>query len=377
MQQFSHTDHDNFFLKPPAPQNWRSPNWPELSVSIITYNQVQLVGRAIESVLRQRVNFTFEIIIGDDCSSDGTTAVLKTYQQRYPELITLILHPRRRSELAPGRINSITNIYACRGKYTAHLDGDDFWTDPDKLQRQYDLLERHPGISLCCHNSYITTSVDSITHQNDLADLPRLLPSYRYPTGRYSQAYIGDHNAPIAQMSTIMCRTRVWGDHLPEYYYHVAAADFLYYLLVSERGDVYYEAEPAGAYFFNPATISRSVFRTRPLLTRLIRDKEMYIKTFPALATGRFSRQRAHYNLLLVKCDFREGRHRQSLTELAVMVRRYPRYSLKIAAIFTLRHFRMLPFALSMKRWWLRNASRRHKTGARAGYLFPVQPPQQ
>lgn len=68
---------------------------PKLSVSIITYQHEQYIGRAIESVLQQRVDFPYEIVIGDDYSTDGTREILRQYQQQYPDIIQLVMHPRR------------------------------------------------------------------------------------------------------------------------------------------------------------------------------------------------------------------------------------------------------------------------------------------
>ena len=114
---------------------------PAVSVSIITYNQRELIGRAIDSVLMQEVDFPYEIIIGDDCSDDGTQEMIEAYRRQHPDKIQLILHPRRYTDEVPGRTNNTTNLLNCRGKYTAMLDGDDYWTDAGKLQRQYDRLE--------------------------------------------------------------------------------------------------------------------------------------------------------------------------------------------------------------------------------------------
>ena len=93
---------------------------------MITYQHERYIGRAIESVLQQRVDFPYEIIIGDDFSTDGTREILRQYQQQYSDIIQLVLHPRRYDNV-PGRINNITNLYACRGQYVAMLDGDDCW----------------------------------------------------------------------------------------------------------------------------------------------------------------------------------------------------------------------------------------------------------
>lgn len=119
----------------------------KLSVAMITYNQERYIGQAIESVLAQKVNFDYEIIIGEDCSTDGTREIVMDYQRRYPERIVPILRERN---LGPMR-NIESVLTACRGQYLTILEGDDYWTSVDKLQKQVDFLDAHPDCGLCCH----------------------------------------------------------------------------------------------------------------------------------------------------------------------------------------------------------------------------------
>ena len=119
----------------------------KLSVAMITYNQERFIGQAIESVLAQEVSFDYEIVIGEDCSTDGTRAVVMDFHRRYPDRIALILRP---SNIGPMRnIESI--LAACHGQYLAILEGDDYWISVDKLQKQVDFLDSHPDYAICCH----------------------------------------------------------------------------------------------------------------------------------------------------------------------------------------------------------------------------------
>jgi glycosyltransferase involved in cell wall biosynthesis len=119
----------------------------KLSVAMITYNQERFIGQAIESVLAQKANFDFEIVIGEDCSSDGTRAIVMDYQRRFSDRIVLILRPRN---VGPMR-NIESTLAACRGQYLSILEGDDYWTSLDKVQKQVDFLDSHPDCALCCH----------------------------------------------------------------------------------------------------------------------------------------------------------------------------------------------------------------------------------
>lgn len=121
---------------------------PLVSVCIITYNHEKYIKRCIESVMMQKTNFKFEVIIGEDCSTDGTAAAVREMEGLYPDIIRPIYH---RSNVG-GASNAYQYCYPMlTGKYIAICEGDDFWTDPYKLQKQVDYLETHPDISICFH----------------------------------------------------------------------------------------------------------------------------------------------------------------------------------------------------------------------------------
>lgn len=131
-------------------------NEPLVSVAMITYNHRPYIGQAIESVLGQKTEFPFELVIGEDCSTDGTREVIEEYQRKYPKVIRLIT-----SEKNVGlKKNSYRALKACRGKYIAFCEGDDYWHHPLKLQQQADYLERHPESGMT-HSSYDVYQVRS------------------------------------------------------------------------------------------------------------------------------------------------------------------------------------------------------------------------
>ncbi len=124
---------------------------PLVSVHLLTYNHVKFIRQAVESVIAQKTTFPFEIIIGDDCSTDGTSAIVDEYAARYPELVRVV-----RGEKNGGpQPNSIRILENCRGKYMAALEGDDYWVDPLKLQKQADFMEAHPDFSVCFTNTRV------------------------------------------------------------------------------------------------------------------------------------------------------------------------------------------------------------------------------
>jgi glycosyltransferase involved in cell wall biosynthesis len=128
---------------------------PLVSVCPITYNHAKHFSQAIESILSQKVDFEFEIIVGEDESTDGTRDIALEFQRKFPDKIKVLLHSRKDviyvNGRATGRWNFVDTLSHARGKYIALLSCDDFWTDPHKLQKQVDVMEAHPEYSICGH----------------------------------------------------------------------------------------------------------------------------------------------------------------------------------------------------------------------------------
>lgn len=138
---------------------------PLVSVHLLTYNHAPFIRQAVESAIAQITNFPYEIIIGDDCSTDGTSAIVDEYAARYPDLIKVV-----RGEKNEGpQPNAIRILSNCRGKYMAALEGDDYWIDPYKLQKQADFMEANPDFAMCFTNSRVEffDSDDEPYHLND------------------------------------------------------------------------------------------------------------------------------------------------------------------------------------------------------------------
>jgi glycosyltransferase involved in cell wall biosynthesis len=124
---------------------------PEVSVFIQTYQHVDYIRDAVDNVLAQRVPFDFELVIADDCSSDGTREILHEYRARHPERIRLLLPERN---LGPTELFR-RSVAELRGRYVAWLDGDDYWCDEDKLALQVAALGEHPEWAACFHDATV------------------------------------------------------------------------------------------------------------------------------------------------------------------------------------------------------------------------------
>lgn len=147
---------------------------PLVSVCMTTYNHEAYLAQAIESVLAQQTSFGVELVLGDDCSTDSTAAICREYAAKYPGRVRFVTGQRN----VGWRANYRRTFEACRGKYVAYCDGDDWWSDPRKLQMQADLLESDPSCGMCytrASNYYQNTGLTEPDHEEHFTDFDHLL----------------------------------------------------------------------------------------------------------------------------------------------------------------------------------------------------------
>jgi glycosyltransferase involved in cell wall biosynthesis len=140
----------------------------KVSVCVPTFNHEHYIGQMLEGALMQQTTFPFEIVIGDDASTDHAQQIIKKYADQYPEIIRAYLHQENQGPQSPrefaGRNNVLQLLKACKGEYVAMCEGDDYWTDPYKLQKQVDFLDAHADYSICHHNMLVTYEDGSPSH---------------------------------------------------------------------------------------------------------------------------------------------------------------------------------------------------------------------
>ena len=118
----------------------------------VSYNHSPFIKNCIESIVNQKTNFVFEHLVADDCSTDGTQNIIFEFYKRYPNIVRPIIRKKNLGKLSGnGRANGFHAYNISRGKYIAICEGDDYWTDPYKLQKQVDYLEANPDCSITSH----------------------------------------------------------------------------------------------------------------------------------------------------------------------------------------------------------------------------------
>jgi glycosyltransferase involved in cell wall biosynthesis len=151
---------------------------PTVSVAITAYNREKFIAQAIKSVLMQETAFVVELVIGEDCSTDGTRRIVEAYARKYPGVIRALLLKKN-----VGIARNYEAVWqACRGKYIAWLDGDDYWRTPQKLQKQVALMEANPHYSMCgTKTQFVSTSIDGTEKDAGVLEPPVLKPEYDLP----------------------------------------------------------------------------------------------------------------------------------------------------------------------------------------------------
>ena len=123
-----------------------------VTIRCIAYNHERFIRQCLEGFVMQKTNFRFEAIVHDDASTDGTATIIREYAEKYPNIIKPILQTE--NQYSQGKkIGAIMEHLFPQGKYIAECEGDDYWTDPEKLQRQVDFLEAHPDYSTVCNRT--------------------------------------------------------------------------------------------------------------------------------------------------------------------------------------------------------------------------------
>ena len=206
----------------------------KISCHIITYNQKDYISKCIDGVLMQKVNFSMEIVIGDDKSTDGTREILINYANKYPDLIMLNLRDVR-GEGIPGKQNFVSTLEMCKGEYISLCDGDDYWTDPLKLQKQVDFLEENLDYVLCFHQVNILKPNDEIVD-----DFITKVPE-NYETIE-TLALFGNYiHTPSVVFRNII-------NALPLEFEHSPIGDFFLYLILAEYGKLKFLEEKMAVY---------------------------------------------------------------------------------------------------------------------------------
>lgn len=207
-----------------------------VSICCITYNHENYIADAIESFLMQKKNFAFEILIHDDASTDNTASIIREYEKKYPGLIKPIYQVE--NQYSKGIQVQQFNYERAKGKYIALCEGDDYWLDPDKLQKQVDYLEDHPNCSMCAHAALMVTTEKQETGVE-------LRPSVG--SRLLTVEEIISNGGGFISTNSIVYKAQ-YADSRPDFFNKTRIGDYPLAIYLALKGEVYYIDEYMSAY---------------------------------------------------------------------------------------------------------------------------------
>lgn len=231
------------------------------SIHCLTYNHEKYIAKALDGFLEQRTNFPYEILIHDDASTDGTQDIIREYERRHPDIIKPIYQTE--NQYAKGvKILREYNFPRATGKYLAFCEGDDYWSDKDKLQKQVDALEAHPECSLCTHFA------DVMTGEGEIAGS---IPAVSLGDGVVkAEDYLRHELRGWASQTSSFLVPLKWlkqyFEEKPRYCEVMLVGDFPLALYLLTKGDVYFINEHMSRYRFNSQSGFRAMRQRDPLL---------------------------------------------------------------------------------------------------------------
>jgi glycosyltransferase involved in cell wall biosynthesis/RimJ/RimL family protein N-acetyltransferase len=215
---------------------------PTVSVFMMAYNHEHYILQALDGILMQKTNFDFEIVVGEDCSIDNTREIIVDCADRYPGKFKLLLHKKNIGAIA----NQNVIFNACTGKYVAICEGDDFWTDPYKLQKQVDFLEANEEFSICATNARVlneTTLEESEWPGTGQKEILTIKDIMRYGNGGATCTLLFRKDALFP---------------IPQWFSDCSGGDWALQVICSGKGKMKYFREVMGVYRKHSAGISNS-----------------------------------------------------------------------------------------------------------------------
>lgn len=211
----------------------KTENTPIISIICTAYNHENYIKDALEGFVNQKTNFLFEIIVHDDASTDKTASLIREYEIKYPNLFVAVYQIENQYSKKNGDVGKIVFGLA-KGKYIALCEGDDYWTDPLKLQKQVDFLEANPDYAICFHK--VNLLQDGIIKEDTItANVPETTTIKDLAKGNYM------HTCSVVYRNNLFAE-------LPEYFNKAPVGDYFLHLLNARYGDIKCFDEIMGMY---------------------------------------------------------------------------------------------------------------------------------
>ena len=229
-------------------QNWKEGrSLPVVSICCITYNHKDYIAQAIDSFLMQETNFPFEILIHDDASTDGTSEIISSYERKYPDIISVFIQDENQYSQGGRFMAPRFLLPVARGKYIALCEGDDYWTSPQKISKQFKFMEESLDYSCCFHA--IEQKDDTVNKSLSHTKLPLKGDTF------YFEDVVESYFIPTL---SLFFRKSLMPLDLPSYQKKMFG-DMFMQLLLTSKGPAYYFDEVMGVYRHHDNGVSKSM----------------------------------------------------------------------------------------------------------------------
>lgn len=208
---------------------------PLVSIICLTFNHEAFIRDALDSFLIQKTSFFFEILVHDDASTDSTPEIVKEYQTKYPKIVKPTFQETNQFSKGYGYVGINICLRKSKGKYVAYCEGDDYWIDPLKLQKQVDFLNVNEEFSLCTHDTLFRNDYDS---KRDGVLYSKLLSNIFINSPKNIYTLEDTFTGNIFHISSIMFRNT--NIEFPRWVNRFSACDMVLFMLLAEKGSVYY-----------------------------------------------------------------------------------------------------------------------------------------
>ncbi|MFF2755773.1 glycosyltransferase [Psychrobacillus sp. NPDC058041] len=284
----------------------------------------------------QKTNFDYEILIGEDCSTDNTRLIVEEYVQKYPEKIRIITSENN----VGAKVNSKRVFNASKGKYIADCEGDDYWIDPYKLQKQVDYLEGNSECTLCFHNAYIQNvrKDNSVYLKNTLIN--KANPNYRGANSNYN-------TGELALLGFIPTASYIYPKHImespPKWYEYAIVGDNAMKLIASSKGYAHYLDEVMSVYRVGVKGSVTDNWRKESLdVNKQINKNKGFIELFENI--NKFSDYKYYNELDLSKIPFEVQIHLLERNKKELKKARYSNYVANLSIKDKLKYYIRLYF---------------------------------
>ena len=288
----------------------------KVSVYCLAYNHEKYIRNTLDGFVNQQTDFPYEVIVHDDASTDGTAAIIAEYAEKYPDIIKPVYQSENQFSKGKGIVRPFVLPYM-KGTYIASCEGDDYWTAPDKLQKQADFLDSHPNCFMVTHNT------ERITADNEHIDYM----VRKEGDGYLSPAELINKNKKNPHFSSLMYRRAFWDEGQPDFFELITGDNRLRYYAAA-KGDIYYIDEVMSAYRVStPGSWTSRQRKNRSARVKTEKNMLLFLEQYDTYTNGKYhdavvrEKDKREFALKLAERDYKAAYELSKVRNISIKLR--------------------------------------------------------